>query len=294
MRKSTTGEKAFNVFNAMLMLLLIFATLYPMYYVLVASFSDPRYLIKHEGPLWWILGDVTLTGYKITLKNPNVLIGFRNTIFYVLVGTSINMILTTFAAFVLTRKHFLPRGFMMKAMIVTMFFSGGLIPLFFVVRNTGIYDSRWAVILPYAISTYNVIIMRTFFESIPPSLEESAIIDGANDFQVFSKIVIPLSKPVLAVIALYYGVGLWNSWFPSMVFQRDSNLYTLQMFLREILIVNTTGGMGDNPSELLEASFARELVKYCTVIVSTVPILCVYPFLQKYFEKGVMIGAVKG
>ena len=154
--RATRGEKIFNVFNILFMLLLIFITLYPLYYVVMASFSDPRMLLKHEGPLWWVLGDATLQGYTITLRNPNIITGFINTVLYVLVGTSINMVLTTFAAFILTRNYFYIRNFLMKAMIVTMFFSGGLIPLFFVVRGTGIYDSRWAVILPYAISTYNV------------------------------------------------------------------------------------------------------------------------------------------
>lgn len=289
----TTGERIFSVCNILIMLILIFVTLYPLYYVVMASFSDPREILRHEGPIWWILGEPTLSGYETTLKNPNILTGFLNTLFYVPVGTIIQMVLTMFAAFVLTRKYFLPRNAMMKAMIFTMFFSGGLIPLFFVIRNTGIYDTRWAVILPYAVSTYNVIIMRTFFAGLPSSLEEAAIIDGANDFDVFAKIVVPLSKPVIAVITLYYAVGLWNSWFPSSTFQRDANLYTLQMFLREILIANNTAA-GESPNELLEQSLSRELVQYCTVVVATVPILFVYPFLQKYFEKGVMIGAVKG
>lgn len=289
----TPGERIFDFINALFMLLLIFITIYPLYYVIMASFSDPRMILRQEGPIWWVLGEATLSGYEITLENPNILTGFLNTVFYVLVGTTINMTLTLFAAFILTRKYFLPRNLLMKAMIFTMFFSGGLIPLFFVVKNTGIYDTRWAVILPYAISTYNVIIVRTFFNSLPGSLEEAAIIDGANDFDIFAKVVIPLSKPVIAVITRYYAVGLWNSWFPSMVFQRDSSIYTLQMFLREILISNNTAA-GESPNELLEASLSKELVKYCTVVVSTVPILFIYPFLQKYFEKGVMIGAVKG
>lgn len=292
--RKTKGEKVFNVFNILFMLVLIFITVYPLYYVLVASFSDPKLLMKHEGPLWWVLGQANLSGYRITFRNPSIITGFFNTVSYLVVGTTLNLSLTIFAAYVLTRKHFYIRNVMMKMMIVTMFFSGGLIPLFFVVRSMGIYDTRLAPILPYLVSTFNIIIMRTFFQALPDSMEESAIIDGANDFQVLVSVIIPLSMPVIAVIALYYGVGHWNSWFPSMMFQRDRNIYSLQMFLREILIANNTGSGGENPSDLIEASFSKELVKYCTIVVSTVPILFVYPFLQKYFVKGVMIGAVKG
>ena len=184
---------------------------------------------------------------------------------------------------------------MMKFMIFTMFFQGGLIPLFFVVKNMGIYDTRWADFVPYLVSTYNVIIMRSFFASLPPALEEAAIIDGASEGQILRHVVLPLSKPVLAVIGLYYAVGHWNSWFPSMVFIRNTKLYTLQYVLRGILITNSNSiSSGDNVLSVMEVSFTSELVKYCTIVISTVPIMLVYPFLTKYFEKGVMIGAVKG
>ena len=181
----------------------------------------------------------------------------------------------------------------MKMFIFTMFFSGGLIPMFFAIRNTGIYNTIWVSSIPYAVSAYNMIIMRTFFESIPDSLEEAAIIDGANDFTVFSRIIMPLSKPVVAVMLLYYGVGQWNSWFPASMFTRDRVLYPLQLILREILIDNQMQS-ADSLAAAVEDTFSSELVKYCTIIVSTLPILIIYPFLQKYFEKGVMIGAVKG
>ena len=200
--------------------------------------------------------------------------------------------MTTLAAFVLTRKHFKIRRFMSKAMIFTMYFSGGIIPLFVIVTSLKIYNTPLSVLLPTAISTYNVIITRTFFQNIPENLEESAIIDGAGDWTVFSRIVMPLSKAVIAVIALYYAVGHWNSWFNAMIFLRDRNLYPLQLFLRELLILNNTAN--EASSDFVELSLARDLVKYCTIIVSTVPILIVYPFAQRYFVQGVMIGAVKG
>lgn len=293
--RASRGERVFNVLNALFMLLLIFITLYPFYYVLVASVSDPKQLLKHEGPLLWILGNVHWDGYDIALRNPNIISGFGNTLWNLCVGTVLNLTLTSFAAFVLTRGHFMPRNVMMKLMVFTMFFSGGLIPLFFVVKGAGIYNTRLSNFVPYLISTYNVIIMRSFFAALPPSLEESAIIDGASDWSVFLHVVLPLSKPVIAVIALYYAVGHWNSWFPAMVFIRDSDLYPLQMVLRGILITNeTVMSAGDTALTQAEISFASELVKYCTIIISTVPIVCVYPFLTKYFEKGVMIGAIKG
>lgn len=292
-KKELRGGWIFNIFNYSLMIILILITLYPLYYVMIASISDPILLMSHEGPLFTVLGKATLVGYKKTFQNRNIIVGFRNTLFYLIVGSGLQLILTCFASYVLTRKYFLPRKFLMKMMIFTMFFSGGLIPLFFVIRKTHIYDTIWVSSIPYAISTFNVIIMRSFFESIPDSLEEAAIIDGANDFQLFYMIIIPLSKPVIAVILLYYGVGQWNSWFPATMFARNRDLYPLQVFLREIIIENSSVS-ADNIIDMVENTFASELVKYCTIVVSTVPILIVYPFLQKYFEKGVMIGAVKG
>ncbi|MBP3427912.1 MAG: carbohydrate ABC transporter permease [Clostridia bacterium] len=292
---NTTAGRVFDVFNNLLMVALIFVTLYPLYYVVMCSVSDPKLLLAHEGPLAWWLGEFTLEGYELALNNPNILVGFGNTMFNLIVGTVLNMTFSILAAFVLTRKYFYLRNVMMKMMIFTMFFSGGLIPLFFVVKHVGVYNTRWANTIPYLISTYNVIIMRSFFVSLPDSLEEAALIDGASDTQILMHIVLPLSKPVLAVIGLYYAVGHWNSWFPSMVFIRNTKLYTLQYVLRGILITNSMSvASGDNVLSVQEISFASELVKYCTIIVSTVPIMCVYPFLTKYFEKGVMIGAVKG
>ena len=289
------AEKVFDAFNVILMIALIFVTLYPLYYVIMASISDPKLLLGHTGPLAFLLGKPTLDGYRLALSNPNILTGFANTMINLAIGTVLNMVLTIFAAFVLTRPHFYLRNAMMKFMIFTMFFQGGLIPLFFVVKNMGIYDTRWADFVPYLVSTYNVIIMRSFFTSLPPALEEAAIIDGASEWQILRHVVLPLSKPVLAVIGLYYAVGHWNSWFPSMVFIRNTKLYTLQYVLRGILITNSNSiSSGDNVLSVMEVSFTSELVKYCTIVISTVPIMLVYPFLTKYFEKGVMIGAVKG
>lgn len=290
--RRTPGEKTFDVVNIIVMIILALLCLYPLMHVLFSSFSDPAALMAHEGPIIWPVGTPTLKGYEITLNNRSMGIGFRNTLLYMGFGTLLNVFLTSMAAYILTRRYFKPRKFMTKAMIFTMYFSGGIIPLFIIVTGIKIYDTPFAVILPTAISTYNVIIMRTFFQNIPESMEESAIIDGAGDWTIYAHIVMPLSKAVIAVITLYYAVGHWNSWFNAMIFLRDRTLYPLQLFLREILILNNSAN--EASSDFVELSMARDLVKYCTIIVSTVPILLVYPFAQRYFVQGVMIGAVKG
>lgn len=276
-----------------IMLALMFITVYPLLYTVFASFSDAKQLLKLEGPMWWPLEPFTLRGYELTFQNAKLVPSIFNTLFYVIVGTLAGLVITGMAAFVLSRKNFMLKNIIMKLIMFTMFFSGGIIPLFFVVRQIGIYDTRWAFLLPWIMSAYNMIIMRTFFLGIPESLEESATLDGATDLQIFFKIYVPLSTAVIAVIAMYYGVAWWNSWYQSLVFQPSNSLWPLQMVLREVLITNTKSATTDVTS-MAEESYTRELVKYCTVVVSTVPILIIYPFLQRYFVKGVMIGAVKG
>ena len=272
---------------------MVFITLYPLVYVLFASFSDARALLRHEGPLTAPLLPMTIDGYRLTFNNANIIRSFFVTVFLVFAGTALSLSVSLIGAFVVTRKHFVLRSHVMTMMVITMFFSGGIIPMFFVVQELHIYNTIWAQILPYMISTYNIIIIITFFRGIPDSLEESATIDGANDLTVFIRIFLPLSVPVIAVIALYYGVGYWNSWYPALVFIRDRSLYPMQMILREILIANQTTSAAD-ALQMVEEAYNRELVKYCTIVVSTVPILVSYPFLQRYFVKGVMIGAIKG
>ena len=276
-----------------IMLALMFITVYPLLYTVFASFSDAKQLLKLEGPMWWPLEPFTLRGYELTFQNAKLVPSIFNTLFYVIVGTLGGLVITGMAAFVLSRKNFMLKNIIMKLIMFTMFFSGAIIPLFFVVRQIGIYDTRWAFLLPWIMSAYNMIIMRTFFLGIPESLEESATLDGATDLQIFFKIYVPLSTAVIAVIAMYYGVAWWNSWYQSLVFQPSNSLWPLQMILREVLITNTKSATTDVTS-MAEESYTRELVKYCTVVVSTVPILIIYPFLQRYFVKGVMIGAVKG
>lgn len=289
----TTRERIADGVIVVLMVALMVVTLYPLLYTVFASFSDARRLLGHLGPLVAPLRPYTLEGYKLTLQNASIGIGFRNTIWYVFVGTALSLLGTGLGAYVLSRKNFLPRKICMKLITFTMFVSGGIIPLFLIVKGINIYNTRWAFILPWMISSFNMIIMRTFFEGIPESMEESALLDGANDLQILFRIYVPLSTAVIAVITMYYGVGYWNSYYPSLMFHTKRQLYPLQMFLREVLITNQKASAGD-VTAMAEEAYTRELVKYCTVVVSTVPILVVYPFLQRYFVKGVMIGAVKG
>lgn len=293
--KTSKGEKAFTIFNFIFMCFLMLVTIYPVLYVVFASFSDPKLLLAHEGILWHPLGGGTLKGYEVTLRgNTNLFIGYRNTIIYILFGTTLNVFMTGLAAYVLSRPYFMVRKVMTIMIVITMFFSGGMIPMFFIVKSLGMYDTPLALLLPSAINTYNLIIMRTFFEGIPPSLEEAAIIDGANDFDIFVRVILPLSKPVIAVMVLYYGVARWNAWFDAMLYLRNRSLMPLQIFLREILSLGQISSTATDTSQMVEESLYKELIQYCTIVLSTLPILCIYPFLQKYFVKGVMIGAVKG
>ncbi|MCM0647736.1 carbohydrate ABC transporter permease [Clostridium swellfunianum] len=293
--KRSAGEKVFDIFNVLFMVILMIACAYPLLYVLFASLSDPYRLMQHRGILLKPLG-FTLSGYALVFKNPSIITGFLNTLFYVVVGVSINLLLTCMSAYVLSRKNLLFGKPLMLMVTITMFFSGGLIPFFLQVQRLGLIDSRLAIILPSALSVWNLIVMRTAFRSIPESLIESAKIDGANDFTILFRIVIPVSKATLAVIALFYAVGQWNSWFNAMIFLRDRSKYPLQLILREILISNETREMMNLPkgsAQFIKADAYKTLIKYSTVIVSTIPILCAYPFLQKYFVKGVMIGSIK-
>ena len=288
--KKTASQKAFDVFNYVFLTLLVLLTLYPCIYVVVASLSDPNEVMKAGGLMIWPKG-FQLDTYKLVFKNRMILVGYKNTIFYVVVGTAINLILTIFGAYGLSRRDVPGRNAMMMIIIFTMFFRGGMIPEFLINKSLGIYDNRLAVILPYAISVYNLIIMRTFFQNIPVSLEESAKIDGANDFVILFRIMVPLAIPSIAVVGLYYGVEHWNSYMRSLIYLRNRELFPLQIILREILLQNQNEAL----QSATDTTFAyAENLKYATIVVATVPILCVYPFLQRFFVKGVMIGAVKG
>jgi len=290
--RRSIGERVFDLVNVVFMIIIMTITLYPFLYVLFASLSNPADLFRHQGIMWKPLG-LSFEGYKLVFKNKMIAIGYGNTIFYVVVGTFINMVLTTMGAYGLSKKNVYWKPLIMKLVVFTMFFHGGLIPLFLLVRNLGLYNNRLALILPSAITTWNLIVMRTYFMGIPESMEESAKIDGANDFIILYKIIIPLSMPVIAVMILFYSVSHWNSWFHAMVFLMNRNLYPLQLVLREIIISNSTDNMITDVGGA-DKAYVGEVVKYATIVVAVVPIVLVYPFLQKYFVKGIMIGAIKG
>lgn len=289
------GEKLFLRCNNVLMLVLMCITLYPLLYVLFASLSDPVELGKATGLLWKPAG-FSLRGYKAVFESENIWLGFRNTIFYVVVGTSLSMAITILGAYPLSRKNLLCKKPLMICIIFTMFFSGGMVPTFLVVQKMGLTNTPWAMIIPGMLSVYNLIVLKTSFESIPESLYESAALDGAGHITMLLKITLPLSKAAIATIVLFYAVAKWGEWYSALVYlQKRRDLYPLQMFLRELLVkqedmdslLSTSVGVD------ADAYLLKEVIKYATIMVTTLPILVVYPFLQKYFVKGVLIGSVK-
>jgi putative aldouronate transport system permease protein len=290
--KRTRSEQFIYAIILATMVALIVVTAYPLLYVLFASFSEPADLMRNRGPLLAPLGFST-AAYEAVFNNPMIAVGYRNTIFYVIFGTVLNLALTVLGAYALSRKNLLWKTPLMFGIVFTMFFHGGLIPNYLLVTQTlNLQDNPLALILPGAISTWNLIILRTAFESVPTALEEAARMDGANDFQILWNVVIPLSLPALAVITLFYTVSHWNAWFSASLYLRTRELYPLQLVLREILITTNTESMTTGVSAG-DVQPIAETIKFATIVVATIPILCVYPFLQKYFVKGVMIGAIK-
>jgi putative aldouronate transport system permease protein len=291
--RRSAGERVFGVFNGAFMVALAFATLYPFLYVTLASFSDAGLLLGHRGLLLTTLGFET-GSYKMVFSNPVLLSSYMNTIIYVTAGTSLSVSLTVCGAYALSRRGVMLRAPLTFFIVFTMWFSGGMIPLFLLVRDIGLLNNRLALILPNAISTYNLIVTLSYFRTIPESLDESARIDGANDYVIMLRIIVPLAIPVIAVIALFYAVGIWNAWFHAMIFLNDRLLFPVQLILREILILNDTNRLMGGAVAQGEQVQVGETIKYATAVVATVPILAVYPFVQRYFVKGIMIGAVKG
>ncbi|OXS60244.1 sugar ABC transporter permease [Cohnella sp. CIP 111063] len=291
-REKGAFDRLFDVFVYTALSALVIVTLYPLVYVLFASFSEPGEFITHKGFLWRPLG-LSFDAYESVIRNPGILIGYRNTFFIVVAGVAVNLVMTALAAYVLSRKNVLWNNAIMFFIVFTMFFSGGLIPLYLIVKGVGLLDSLWSTIVPFAVSTFNLIIMRTSFMGIPDSLEESAKIDGANHATILLRIILPLSMPVIAVMILYYAVDKWNGWFYASIFIKSRDLYPLQLVLREILIANSTDSMTAG-ADAGDRHQIGETIKYATIVVATAPILFVYPFVQRYFVKGVMIGSLKG
>lgn len=291
--KRSAGEIIFDNTNYIIMIVLSFIFIYPLWYCMMASISDPSRMFSHLGPLFIPLG-FSLEGYELVFKNPVLVRGIINTVFYVVVGTSLNILMTSFAAYALSRKKYYWKKPVNLMIIFTMYFGGGLIPFFIIVKNVlNLTDTPLAIILPSAINTFYMIIMRTYFAGIPDSMEESAVIDGANDFQILFKIFYPLAVPVIAALVIYYGVGYWNSWFYANIFLlKNTSWRPLQLLLRDILFFATGGNLKEGRDSIDKAEVGR-VVKYALIMITVLPITFIYPFMQKYFIKGIMIGSIK-
>ncbi len=286
----------FDWINYLAMLLVLIIVVYPLIYILSASFSDPAGV--SGGQMWlWPVG-FSLEGYVRMLSYSEIWLGYSNTIGYTSAGTMAALIVTLPAAYTLSRKDFIGRGVITILVLITMFFSGGLIATYINIKNLGLLDSQLLMVINGACSAYNLIVSRTFFSTIPPELQEAAQIDGCSNFRLFFKIILPVSKPIIAVMAMYYAIGHWNEYFTAMIYLTDRTKYPLQLFLREILIQSQVSADLLADVELAESIAAKarisSMIKYCSIIISTIPLLVVYPFFQRFFVKGVMIGAVKG
>ena len=289
--RDTVGDKIFYTINIIVLLILTLIVLYPVYFIVIASFSDPDAVLAGKVVLYPM--NITFEGYSKILERTDIWRGYGNTILYTALTVVLSLLVTVPAGWALSRKTLPAKKLFMIYFIIPMFFGGGLIPFYNVMSSLGLVNTIWAVVLPSILSVWNLFMTKTFFESsIPTSLIEAATIDGAGTFRIFGEIVLPLSKAIIAVMALYYAVGQWNSYFNAMIFLQNENLYPLQLVLKEILIASesTTGGSGET---ILEQYRLANQLKYVSVIVSSVPVLLLYPFVQKYFAQGVMIGSLK-
>ncbi len=284
----------FDIINYALLTFIMLLVLYPLYFVLVASFSDPNYI--YSGEIWLFPKGFTLDGYERIFNDSSIWIGYANSILYATLGTLIGVAVTVFAAYPLARKNLAGKSFIMWFLLITMFFSGGLIPTYLLIKDLHLLNTMWALILPGAGGVFNVIIVRTFFQSsIPDEMWEAASIDGCSNTRFFWSIVLPLSKSILAVMVLYHVVGFWNGFFDALIYLSDDKKYPLQLVLRNILIQNqVNSGMMIDVESYAAKMRVTELIKYGVIMVSSLPLLMLYPFLQKYFVKGVMIGSIKG
>lgn len=295
--RESAARTAFVWFNTIFLSLFALLCLYPMLYVLFASLSNATLLANKNGLLLAPAG-FTFVGYKMVFDNPSFGTGYINTLIYVVGGTFINLFMSSLGAYILSRKDLVIKKAFTIFVMVTMYFGGGMIPAFLNMKELGLFDTRWALLLGGAISTYNMLILRTAFMSIPASLEESAQLDGAGDLRILLIIVVPLSVASFAVVGMYYAVDHWNGWFNAMIYLDDRSKYPLQLILREILVTGSKETIAST-DEILDGTSdseynAYQVVKYCSIIVATVPILVVYPFVQRFFVKGAMVGSVKG
>jgi putative aldouronate transport system permease protein len=294
MQIETRGDRIFNVINYTILILVTIIVMYPLVFVLSASFSDPQAVLRGEMLLW--PKGVNLNSYVKIFQNKDIISGFTNTLVYTSLGTLINLTMTILAAYPLSRKDFVGRNAIMALLVFTMFFSGGLIPTYLLIKNLGMLNTLWVMIIPNAVSIWNIIIMRTFFQqSIPGELQEAATIDGCSNIKILTRIILPLSMPIIAVTILFYAVGHWNAFFNALLYLSDKDKFPLQLILREILIQGQTNDMVKMSTEsAIKQQREVEGIKYAVLVVANIPVLALYPFLQRYFVKGVMIGAIKG
>lgn len=301
MKKLSRSDKIFDMINIVLLTLMMLVILYPLYFILIASVSSPTAV--NAGEVLLFPKGATLEGYKYVLKDTSIWKGYANTIILTITGTLVNMFLSVTCAYALSKSHLPFIKFIMFAMTFTMFFSGGIIPTYLLVSGLGMRDTIWSLIMPAAVSVYNVILMRTYFmNSVPDEIIQAAKIDGCSEIRALTAVVLPLSKPILVTIALFYGVGHWNQFFQALIYISDKDKFPLQLVLRNMLLMGNnamtsmlSGGMsGENAKYLAELMQQIEILKYAVIIVSVLPVLLVYPFLQKFFMKGIMMGALKG
>lgn len=288
------GTGVFTIVNYSLLMLVLIIELYPLVYVVAASFSDPQAVVS--GKVFLFPVNPTLKGYAAVFKNKKILTGFSNSIFYLIVGTVLNLVMTMLCAYPLSRKEFRARGFLSMFFVFTMYFSGGMVPAYILVNKLGMINTRWSMIIPMAMSTYNMIICRTYIvNSIPDELYEASQMDGCTPFRYMLSVVVPLSKPILAVLTLYYGVVRWNDYFNAMLYLYKDNLQPLTIVMKEILIMSQVDmTQVTDASAVSKLQGMSELLKYSTIVVASLPVMLLYPLIQKHLVKGVMIGAVKG
>lgn len=289
--KKSVGSHLFDTSNILIMLLLMFATFYPLYYVLIVSLSDGHAVMRGEVAFW--PKGLTFSTYQLIFDDASIWRSYANTVLYTVVGTVINVVCTAMCAYPLSKKEFYGRQFFTLMIVITMFFSGGLIPSYLLIQKLHMLNTMWALVIPGAISVWNMVIMRTFFQSLPNELYESAYIDGSNELTSFLKITIPLSKPIVATMSLFYAVGHWNSFFSAMIYLNEKSKYPLQIILRNMVVM---GEMSNQTQELggIYGGVTATNIKYAVIIIAVLPIVMFYPFIQKYFVKGMMIGSLKG
>lgn len=297
MKSHLFKDKVFDTVNIMMLIFALIIVLYPIIFVVSASISDP--VMINNGEVWLLPKKITFEGYRRVFQDARIWTGYRNTVIYTVLGTLVSLALTLSAAYPISRRDFYGRSIFITLFMFTMFFSGGLIPTYMVIKKLKMLNTLWVMIIPSAVGVWNIIIVRTYYNStVPMELQEAALIDGCSNIRLFIRVILPLSKPIIAVMALFYGVGQWNSYFSALIYLSKAERFPLQLILRDILIVNEFSvemlKTAEQAEDLAKKAEVAGVIKYALIIVSTLPIILIYPFLQKYFVKGIMVGALKG